>query len=177
MNDTKTMTTAEALQAYLALPAGGPGTEPVTTIRADALEALYDLRRAVQADLAPLPPDEAEQMARQAEHAARIMAPPVPGVTRNAGFTIRDVIYANPAGGGLLESWYVTGEAEDGRWVTWVAYAQDGSQAGRLAYTWGHYDGLDSHAAALRDLADRAGITPITDEPRRSSGVRDRDLH
>lgn len=121
-------------------------------------EYYRELELAVRAQLAPLPAGEAEAMAAAAERAARTMAPPVPGVTRNAGYTIRDVIYANPAGGGLLESWWVTGEAGDGRWVTWLAYAQDGTQAGQLAYTWGHYDGLDSHATALRDLADRAGI-------------------
>jgi hypothetical protein len=103
--------------------------------------------------------NETERMAAQADHAARTMAPPVPGITVNAGYTVRDVIYANPAGGGLLESWWVAAEdPERGEWVTWVAYAQDGSHAGQLAYTWGHYDGLTSHAAALQDLAIRAGI-------------------
>lgn len=126
---------------------------------AQELEALRLLADAVRAELAPLPEGEAERMAAEADRDARTMAPPVPGVTQNAGYTIRDVIYANPAGSGLLESWYVTAEnAGRGAWVTWVAYAMDGRNAGRLAYTWGHYNGLTTRAAALRDLASRAGI-------------------
>jgi hypothetical protein len=142
---TSTMTVTEALAAYDAA-AYGQGNFLAGQRLADA----------VRAKLAQ--DSDADELAAQAEHAARTMAPPVPGVTMNADFTVRDVIYANPAGGGLLESWWVTGEAGDGRWVTWLAYAQDGRCAGRLAYTWGHYDGLDSHAAAQRDLAERAGI-------------------
>jgi hypothetical protein len=93
------------------------------------------------------------------------MAPPVPGVTVNAGYTIRAVLPGHPAGDGLLESWWVAAE-QDGLWVTWEAYRLDGSQAGRLAYNAGSYfqsptracrEGLNQ-TRALGDLAVRAGL-------------------
>ena len=95
------------------------------------------------------------------------MAPPVPGITVNAGYVIRAVLPGHPAGNGLLESWWVAAERgkpgdEDHEWVTWEAYALDGDQAGRLAYNAGHYFYSGAPAAnkqdALLDLARRAGI-------------------
>lgn len=92
------------------------------------------------------------------------LAPPVPGITANAGYVIRAVLPGHPAGNGLLESWWVAAEREGGEWVTWEAYALDGEQAGRLAYDAGHYYNGTAHPdtnrkAALADLAVRAGLT------------------
>lgn len=93
------------------------------------------------------------------------LAPPVPGITENAGYVIRAVLPGHPAEPGLLESWYVAAErAEDHEWVTWEAYANDvPGYEGRLAYNAGHYFGGTAHPdtnkrAALLDLARRAGI-------------------
>src|SRR5262249_6225259 len=59
-----------------------------------------------------------------------ITTAPVPGVTRNAGYTVRAVM---PNG---RDGWYVAAEdADRGTWVTWACAAVDGE----LAYAWGHY--------------------------------------
>jgi hypothetical protein len=101
------------------------------------------------------------------------MAPPVPGVTRNAGYVVRAVIHAHDAVPGLLAAWWVACESDNGAWVTWNAYMRDGTEAGQLAYDGGHYftgpghldhralhDGYspDNKQAALTDLAIRAGL-------------------
>lgn len=125
-----------------------------------------ELETAVRAQLAPLPDGEAEAMAAQAEAAARTMAPPVPGVTRNGSHVVRAVIYAHPHQDGLLESWFVAAEdPERGEWVTWNAYRRDGSQAGTLSYDAGHYFAHPAGSKvnrrdALADLAVRAGLMP-----------------
>lgn len=154
------------------------GTRSVTAILADldsppspygtGDEFYRELELAVRAQLAPLPEGETGQMAAEAEHDSRTMAPPVPGVTRNAGYTVRAVIHAHDAERGLLANWSVAGEnPETGAWVTWNAYMQDGTRAGKLSYDGGHYfnavsgpSGLaraDNRRRALADLAIRAG--------------------
>ena len=96
-----------------------------------------------------------------AVRATRTMASPAPDVTQNAGYTVRAVMPGHPAGNGLLESWYVAAENDNGSWVTWEAHALDGNQAGRLAYNAGHYftstDAALNRRHALADLAVRAG--------------------
>jgi hypothetical protein len=168
MNET-TMTVTDALAAYMNLPAGGPGTEQMTSIRVDALDALYALRQAVHAELAPLPEGETTAMAAQAEAAARTMAPPVPGVTVNAGYTVRAVIHMHDAVPGLLAAWLVAAEDEHGAWVTWNAYMRDGSHAGQLSYDAGHYfqhpvGAKVNRIDALADLAVRAGTVHVVAE-------------
>lgn len=117
---------------------------------------------------AGVPENIADELAAEAEHDSRTMAPPVPGVTRNAGYTVRAVIHAHDAERGLLANWSVAGEnPETGAWVTWNAYMQDGTRAGKLSYDGGHYfnavsgpSGLaraDNRRRALADLAIRAG--------------------
>lgn len=153
------------------LPARRPLTEILTDLAdftvastgTKAIKLYHELEDAVRAELAPLPEGEAERMAEQAERAARTMAPPVPGVTRNAGYIVRAVIYDHPHANGLLEAWWVAAEHPDGRWVTWHAYKQDGSRAGTLSYDAGHYYDNPVHSeqnkrAALADWALRAGL-------------------
>jgi hypothetical protein len=149
----------------------------------DGLIAIATLASTVRDKIRPLPEGEAERLAAQAERDARTMAPPVPGVTVNAGHTVRAVLPGHPAGSGLLESWWVAAEL-DRLWVTWEAYRLDGSQAGRLAYNAGHYfqsptracrEGLN-RTRALGDLAVRAGLMPemaarIADEVTRYHAV------
>jgi hypothetical protein len=86
-----------------------------------------------------------------------LLSRPIPGVTRNAGYTVRAVM---PDG----EAWWVA--AEDparGDWVTWHCAAGTGDFEGKLGYAWGNYFGSSDHAAnrqrALADLAARAGTT------------------
>ena len=128
--------------------------------------ALTDLAAAVRTQLAPLPEGETERMAAQADRAARTMAPPVPGVTRNAGYIVRAVIHMHPHEDGLLEQWIVAAKDAAGtpNWVTWNAYQRDDSQAGTLAYDGGHYffspNPVVNRRAALADLAERAGLVP-----------------
>lgn len=159
MNDTRTATpVTEALTEYDASAYGQA-----------AFLAGKHLADAVRAELAPLPAGEAGRMAAEAERAARTMAPPVPGVTQNTGYTVRAVIHVHDAKPGLLAAWVVACEdAGRGTWVTWDAYCQDGKQAGFLAYNDGHYfnsparacrDGLNRQRA-LADLAARAGLMP-----------------
>jgi hypothetical protein len=112
-----------------------------------------------------VPEGYADELAAEAEHAARTMAPPVPDVTRNAGYTVRAVMPGHPAGNDLLASWWVAAEdIADGGWVTWEAYALNGEQAGQLSYNAGHYfDGTDqavNRRGALANLAVRAGTMP-----------------
>lgn len=128
-------------------------------------EFYRELELAVRAQLAPLPEGEADRLAEAAERDARTMAPPVPGVTANAGYTIRAVLPGHPASDGLLASWYVACEAESisGAWVTWTAYALDHpGREGYLSYDAGHYydgpDPADNRDRALSDLAIRAGL-------------------
>lgn len=126
------------------------------------VDVLEHLAEAVRRELAPLPEGEAERLAAQAEADARTMAPPVPGVTRNAGYTVQAVMPGGPAEPGSLAYWWVACEdAERGAWVTWEAYAMDGRLAGHLAYNAGHYytgpDPAGNKSQALADLAVRAG--------------------
>jgi hypothetical protein len=124
------------------------------------LAALRDLAEAVRAELTR--PSDSAAMAAEADRDARTMAPPVPGVTVNAGYTVRAVIHMHDAVPGLLAEWLVACENERGEWAAWHAYMQDGPQAGRLSYDGGHYF---QHPAgtrvnrtdALADLAVRAG--------------------
>jgi hypothetical protein len=94
-----------------------------------------------------------------AVRAARTMAPPVPGVTVNAGHVVRAVITA----GGRDTAWFVAAEdTERGQWVTWRAETfPSGDRAGQLAYSGGHYFwASDARQQALANLADRAGLLP-----------------
>lgn len=156
----KHMTVTDALAAADRLVA-----DPSEAVREDAL---WNLAEAVRAELAPVP-DTAE-LAAEAERAARTMAPPVPGVTRNAGYTVRAVIHMADAEPGSLAWWLVAAE-DAGRdaWVTWNAYAQDGPRAGQLSYDAGHYfhtpDAARNRSAALRSLARRAGVKVIVPDP------------
>jgi hypothetical protein len=93
-------------------------------------------------------------------------APPRPDVTSNQGYTIRAVLPGSPATPGLLHSWYVAAQQDDGRqWVTWMAFRLDGSTDGQLGYTAGHYfyepDAAENQRLALGDLAVRAGLMPV----------------
>lgn len=132
----------------------------------DSLDAIASLAVAVRDQTRPLPPGKAGRMAREAEHAARTMAPPVPGVTVNpgTGHVVRAAIYLNPRSGGLLESWAVACEhPQDGTWVTWIAYATDRKgHEGTLVYDAGNYchapDPAANRSRALADLAIRAGV-------------------
>jgi hypothetical protein len=143
-------------------------------------EFYLELETAVRAGLAPLPEGETGRMAAEADRAARTMAPPAPDVTRNVGYTVRAVMPGHPAGSGLLASWWVAAEnTADSQWVTWEAYALDGSRAGFLAYNAGHYFGGPDQAVnkrgALADLGIRAGTMPdtaliIADEVMRYAG-------
>jgi hypothetical protein len=101
----------------------------------------------------------ADEMAAEAERAARTMAPPVPGVTRNAGHVIRAVITAS----GRDTAWFVAAEdPERGQWVTWRAEMfRSGERAGQLACSAGNYFRTpDARQRALADLAVRAGVMP-----------------
>lgn len=142
----------------------------VASTGARAISLYHELEDALRARLVPLPEGEAERLAEAAERAARTMAPPVPGVTANAGYTVRAVICLHPHQNGLLESWAVACEdPERGVWATWTAYALDHpGRIGQLAYDTGHYfdmvsgpSGLgraDNKRRALADLAIRAGL-------------------
>lgn len=150
----KHMTVTDALAAADLAASQGSG--------ADVEEALWHLAEAVRAGLAPLPDGMAEAMAADAERAARTMAPPVPGITRNGGYTVRSVIHMHDAVPGLLAEYLVACDDERGYWVTWHAYVMDGARAGRLTYDGGNYfqslGGVGANRqAALADLAVRAG--------------------
>lgn len=96
-----------------------------------------------------------------------MLARPIPGETVNVGYVIRHVIDGHPAEPGLLRSWWVAGEREDGAWVTWEAAALDGSMSGSIGYNAGDYFGNDDPAVnrrrALRSLAERAGVPVATE--------------
>jgi hypothetical protein len=117
----------------------------------------HELEDTLRAQLASLPEGAAGRMAAEADRAARTMAPPVPGVSQNSGYTVRAVIHMHDAEPGLLEQWVVACQGSSGEWVTWNAY----SQGGRLAYEAGNYFGSTgeraNRRAALADLAIRAG--------------------
>ena len=153
-----TNTTTRDLRAILAdladFTVASTGTRAITLY--------HELEDAVRAALTPVR-GGTDALAAQAERNARTMAPPVPGVTRNAGYTVRAVIHAHDAERGLLAAWWVAGEdPERGAWVTWNAYELDGSRAGRLSYDAGHYfttmDPEVNKRRALADLAVRAGL-------------------
>lgn len=105
--------------------------------------------------LAPLPGDADEPTTE----AAQTTAPPVPGITRNNGYTVYAVLGHKPASPGLLESWIVAAADEHGEHVTWNACASDDG-SGRLHYDTGHYHnpGEGAGSEALVDLANRAGV-------------------
>lgn len=163
MNDT----TTRDLRAILADLAD----YTVASTGGKAITLYHELEDAVRAEFAPLPEGETDELAAQADRAARTMAPPAPDVTQNAGYTVRAVLPGHPAERGLLQSWWVAAErADDGEWVTWEAYALDHpGKIGTLAYNSGHYfnavsgpSGLGRAASkrrALADLAVRAGLT------------------
>jgi hypothetical protein len=123
MNTTATRPLASILADLADFTVASTGTKAITLY--------HELEDAVRAQLAPLPEGEAERTTAEAEHTARTMAPPVPGVTRNAGYTVQAVYHVHDAERGLLEQWVVACEdAERGTWVTWNAYRQNG----RLTY-------------------------------------------
>jgi hypothetical protein len=131
------------------------------------LTALRYLAAAVRAQVAPAP--DADELAADAERTARTTAPPVPGITENAGFTVYAVL---PAGFG---SWYVAARRDsDGERVTWLAETCPG---GTLAFSNGHYitRGQSSDDEALADLAHRAGVFSALD--RLASGMATREAY
>jgi hypothetical protein len=152
----------------------------------------HELEDTLRAQLASLPEGAAGRMAAEADRAARTMAPPVPGVSQNSGYTVRAVIHMHDAERGLLANWSVAGEnPETGAWVTWNAYMQDGTRAGKLSYDGGHYfnavsgpSGLaraDNRRRALADLAIRAGTMSdvglrIANEVTRYHDIEDRRM-
>lgn len=133
------------------------------------LAALRELAETVRAELAPAA--DADVLAAEAEAAARRMAPPVPGVTRNMGYTVFAVLPGSPAGNGTLASWHVAAQHDTGSTVTWTAYAsEDGTN---LGYDGGHYTACyertagaqaEARAEALVSLADRASVFGALDE-------------
>jgi len=154
---------------------GAPGREPylrdAAELLAEAVDLLAGPRRVAPWWQRDLPGagniEAARELAAEAAREARTMAPPVPGITQNAGWTVRAVLPGHDASPGLLRSWWVAAE-QDGGWVTWEAYELDGSQAGKLAYNAGHYYDMNSPASnrhqALANLAERAGIAPARHE-------------
>lgn len=120
----------------------------------DEVDADSIIEEAAQAHLAMLQPQNAGELAAEAEREARTMAPPVPGVTQNAGYTVRAVLPGHDAEPGLLASCYVAAEGPGGAWVTWNAYTRED---GHLSYDAGHYfHGPDARRLGLADLAERA---------------------
>lgn len=166
-----------AVRAKLARPSGADAPpagnrlqnaldQAETALGGDEFEmraALIQLADLVHDQLDKAGPAEADALAAEAAEAARTMAPPVPGVTVNAGYVIQAVMPGHPAEPGLLQCWYVAAERRRA-WVTWEAYMLDGERAGFLAYNAGHYftgpDQAVSKRAALADLAVRAGTMP-----------------
>jgi len=151
-----------------------PETQPAVT-SAGIRELLGELTGALDGDFGDWP--QGRELVRQV---AALLARPIPDVTRNASYTVRAVMSGHPAEPGLLASWWVAAESDaDNQWVTWEAYALDGSQAGRLGFNAGHYFGGPDQAVnkrgALADLAVRAGTMPemahrIADEVMRYAG-------
>lgn len=116
----------------------------------EELAALRRLAHVVRAQLKPGP--GAAALAAEAERAAQRMAPPVPGVTRNAGCVVYSVLEAG------TRDWYVAAIREsDGARITWRAEA---ASDGTLVYSGGNYHtrGQGSADETLVDLANRAGV-------------------
>jgi hypothetical protein len=104
------------------------------------------------------------QLAAEAEEAARTSAPPVPGVTRNNGYTVYSVmgVRTNITRRLSENAWTVAAVSEAGEHVTWSAWA---TEDGRLAYGNGRYHSGDEAAAnALIDLANRSNVFASLDE-------------
>jgi len=129
--------------------------------------ALVALADAVRAQLSPA--GDADELAAEAGRAARTMAPPVPGVTRNNGYTVFAVLPGAPASPGLLASWFVAAQGENGMTVTWTACA---GESGMLSYSGGRYQ--DNRALAMISLADRAGVFMALDSFTSGMATRER---
>jgi hypothetical protein len=159
---------AELMAAQADSPEDGASSE-----RDAYLGALENLAELVQAELGKADPDEAERMAAEAAEAARTMAPPVPGVTENMGYVMFTVIDGERGGTGLLRSWYVAGQREDGACAVWTAYQ---GENGTLSYDCGSYVTRADRATARRmaslTAAKRAGVlTTLTEYVADASGV------
>jgi hypothetical protein len=134
------------------------GAEEFSSEEDTYLGALEILDATVREHLSPA--RDADELAAEAERAARTAAPPVPGVTQNMGYTVFAVLPGDPGGDGRLESWHVAAQDERGETVVWTAYNDDD---GTLHYEGGSYSQDTSRDEALAELARRGGVFSAMD--------------